>query len=581
MEPHHRPVTTAAAGDAAASPALPRRGAWRVKPGVWLPLLFLAAGLGYPLLLLVTNAFNVGDPQALPAVEYGLANFVSLLDHLDWIWNTLLVSISATLLATAIGIVLAWILYRTTVPGQRLFEILIAIPYPLGPLVGALAWSALGSPHDGLLNQLFRSLTGSHDALINVYSVPGIIFVMAIFEAPVAVLMIGAAMQHMDSALEESSTVFGASKLQTAFRVTLPLMLPAILSAALFLFTSMMGAFAIPTMLGTNGRFYVATTAIYVLFQSYPPNYPLAAAIGVVLILITALAVWLYARVLKNRTHAIIFGRNYRPTRLNVRGWGPLLLAFECLYVLVSLVLPLGVLVLASLQKTGDLSWLPANWTLGNFHYVLIDFPTTRQAIWNSMLLGIGTGTIGVALATAIAWTVHRSQSAGRRLLEQATMLPQAFPRLIFAFGFMWMVMSVPIHLYGTIYAVLLAYIIVFLPLAYRGMSGVVVQIDRSLEEAARVSGAHWGRMMRTVTLPLLRAGLLANWVLLFMISVREVSASLFLSGPGTQVLGPAIFSFWDSGGLPRVSALAVVQAGIILIALVVVRRLAGKKTAL
>jgi iron(III) transport system permease protein len=570
-----------AASGAAASLAQLRRSARRVGPGVWLPLAFLSAGLGYPLFLLVANAFNVGDPQALPPVEYGVANFVSLLDHLDWIGNTLLVSISATLLATAIGIVLAWILYRTTVPGQRLFEILIAIPYPLGPLVGALAWSALGSPQDGLLNQLFTSLTGMREPLLNIYSVPGIIFVMAIFEAPVAVLMIGAAMQHMDSALEESSTVFGAGKLRTAFRVTLPLMLPAILSAALFLFTSMMGAFAIPTMLGTNARFYVATTAIYVLFQSYPPNYPLAAAIGVVLIVITALAVWLYARVLKNRTHAVIFGRSYRPRRLNMRGWSPLLLAFECMYVLVSLVLPLGVLVLASLQKTGDLSWIPTNWTLSNFHYVLIDFPTTREAIGNSLLLGIGTGTLGVALATAIAWTVHRSKSTGRRLLEQVTMLPQAFPRLIFAFGFMWMVMSLPIHLYGTLYAVLLAYIIVFLPLAYRGMSGVVVQIDRSLEEAARVSGAHWGRMMRTVTLPLLRAGLLANWVLLFMISVREVSASLFLSGPGTQVLGPAIFSFWDSGGLPRVSALAVVQAAIILAAVVVVRRLARAKPGL
>jgi len=570
-------MSVAASG--AASPLAPQHGgARRVRAGVWLPLAFLAAGLGYPLLLLVANAFNVGDPQALPPTKFGIANFVELLDHLDWIANTLLVSISATILAMAIGIVLAWILYRTTVPGQRVFEVLIAIPYPLGPLVGALAWSALGSPQEGLLNQLFTSLTGIHEPLFNIYSVPGIIFVMAIFEAPVAVLMVGAAMQHMDSALEESSTVFGAGKLRTAFRITLPLMLPAILGAALFLFTSMMGAFAIPTMLGTNARFYVATTAIYVMFQSYPPNYPLAAAIGLVLVVITALAVWASARVLKSRTHAIIFGRNYRPRRLNMRGWTPALLAFECAYVLVSLVLPLGVLLLASLQKSGGLSWMVSNWTLSNFHYVLIDFPTTRQAIGNSLLLGIGTGTIGVAVATTIAWMVHRSQSSGRRLLEQATMLPQAFPRLIFAFGFMWMVMSLPIHLYGTLSAVLLAYIIVFLPLAYRGMSGVVVQIDRSLEEAARISGAHWGRMMRTVTLPLLRAGLLANWVLLFMISVREVSASLFLSGPGTQVLGPAIFSFWDSGGLPRVSALAVVQAGIILIALVVVRRLARAK---
>jgi iron(III) transport system permease protein len=210
---------------------------------------------------------------------------------------------------------------------------------------------------------------------------------------------------------------------------------------------------------------------------------------------------------------------------------------------------------------------------------VLVDFPTTREAIGNSLLLGLGTGTLGVALATVIAWTVYRSRSAGRQLLEQVTMLPQAFPRLIFAFGFLWMVLSLPIPLYGTLWAVLLAYLIVFLPLAYRGMSGVVVQIDRSLEEAARVEGANWSRMMRTVTMPLLKTGIVANWALLFMISVREVSASLFLSGPGTQVLGPAIFSFWDSGGLPKVSALAIVQAAIIMICLIAVRRLSGDRS--
>jgi iron(III) transport system permease protein len=241
-------------------------------------------------------------------------------------------------------------------------------------------------------------------------------------------------------------------------------------------------------------------------------------------------------------------------------------------------VLPIGVLVLASLQNSGDITLIPSHWTLSNFHYVLIDFPTTQQAIGNSLLLGVGTGTIGVALATVIAWTVYRSNSTGRHLLEQVTMLPQAFPRLIFAFGFLWMVLSLPVSLYGTLWAVLLAYIIVFLPLAYRGMSGVIVQIDRSLEEAARVEGAGWSRMMRTVTVPLLKSGIVANWALLFMISVREVSASLFLSGPGTQVLGPAIFSFWDSGGLPKVSALVVVQAAIIMVCLIVVRRITRDK---
>ena len=550
----------------------------RVGPQVWVPLVLLFGALGYPFFLLVTSAFNVGDPQALPPVKYGFDNFFGLLDHLDWIGNSLILASGGTALGITIGIVLAWIIHRTNMPGRGLFEVLIAIPYPLGPLVGALAWSQLGSPHDGLINRLYIWLTGAGHPLINIYSLPGIIFVAAIFEAPVAVLIIGAAMQQMDPALEECSSIFGGGKLRTAFRVTLPLMLPAILSAALFLFTSMIGAFAIPTILGTSSRFYVATSAIYVLMQGYPPNYPLAAALGLVLIAFTGVAVWLVQRVLRGRSYAVISGRNYRPRPVNMRGWIWLLFAITCLYTLVSLVLPLGALAFASIQIGSALNLNPALWTLKNYTYVLFDFPTTRQAILNSLILGVGTGTIGVVCATLIAVAVHRSRSAGRQLLEQVTMLPQAFPRLIFAFGFFWMVLTLPIPLYGTLLAVLLAYIIVFLPLAYRCMSGVVVQIDRALEEAARISGATPARVMRTITVPLLRSGVLATWALLFMVSVREVSASLFLSSASTPVLGPAIFSFWDSGGLSRVSALALVQAVIILIALFAVRRLSGRE---
>jgi iron(III) transport system permease protein len=551
---------------------------FNVRPEVWIPLVLLIGALGYPFFLLVTSAFNVGDPQALPAVQFGIDNFVSLSGHLDWIGNTLIVASGGTALGITIGVVLAWIIHRTAMPGRRLFELLIAIPYPLGPLVGALAWSQLGAPRDGLINRLFTYLTGAHFPLINVYSPLGIIFVEAIFEAPVAVLIIGAAMQRMDPALEECSSIFGSGKLRTAWKVTLPLMLPAVLSAALFMFTSMMGSFAIPTMLGASSRFYVATNAMYILLQGYPPNYPLAAALGLVLIAMTAFAVWLVQRVLRGRSYAVISGKNYRPRLVNM-GWMTwVLFAFAGGYVLLSLILPMGTLLLASFQTSNSINFSSADWTLRNYTYVMVDFPTTRQAIINSLILGVGTGTIGAVFATFIAIATHRSKSNGRQLLEQVTMLPQAFPRLIFAFGFLWMILTLPVQLYGTLIAVLLAYVIVFLPLAYRGMSGVVVQIDKALEEAARVNGAHAARVAYTITLPLLRPGLLATWALLFMVSVREISASLFLSGPSTQVLGPAIFSFWDSGGLPRVSALAVVQAVIILIALTVVRYMANRE---
>lgn len=543
-----------------------------VRSEVWIPLVLMIGALGYPLFLLLTSAFNIGDPEQFPARAYGFGNFVKLSRHLDWIWNTMIVASGGTVLGIAIGISLAWIIHRTTMPGRRWFDLLIAIPYPLGPLVGALAWSQLGAPRDGLINRVFTALTGIQAPLIDIYTPLGIIFTEAVFEAPVAVLIIGAAMQRMDPALEECSTIFGSGKLRTAWKVTLPLMMPAILSAALFMFTSMIGSFAIPTMLGASSRFYVSTNAMYILLQGYPPDYPLAAALGLVLIIMTGIAVWLVQRVLRGRSYAVISGKNYRPRQVNM-GWLTwVLFAAALTYVMLSLVLPMGTLLLASFQSSNAINFNFASWTLRNYKYVMFDFPTTRQAIVNSLILGVGTGTLGVIFATFIAIATHRSKSSGRQLLEQVTMLPQAFPRLIFAIGFLWMILTLPIKLYGTLLAVLLAYVVVFLPLAYRGMSGVVVQIDKALEEAARVSGASPMRVLRTVVLPLLRPGLVTTWALLFMVSVREISASLFLSGPNTQVLGPAIFSFWDSGGMPRVSALAVVQALIILVALTVVR---------
>src|SRR5690606_26659406 len=254
-----------------------------------------------------------------------------------------------------------------------------------------------------------------------------------------------------DPALEEASSVFGSGRVRTALKVTLPLMLPAILSAALFLFASAMGAFAIPMILGAGARFYTATTAIYVLFQGYPPNYPLAAMLGLTLIVITALAVWASQRLLRGRSYVVVAGRNYRPRLIDMGVWTWPLFGFCCLYVIVSLILPLGALILASVQISADLSFSPEQWTLRNFNYVIFEFKTTHDAFINSLLLGVGTGVIGAFLATILAWIVHRSKSGGRSILEQVIMIPQSFPRVIFGVGFLWMVLSFPLNLHGTI----------------------------------------------------------------------------------------------------------------------------------
>ncbi len=544
--------------------------------GALVLLAVLLILIGYPVFLLVTTSLQVTSAQGVQG--WGLDNYATLFQHFDWISHTLYVAIASTALATVLAVSLAWILNRTAIPFRNLFETLIPIPYYMTPLIGGLAWSALGEPHSGLINRAYEVITGANTPIINITSALGIVFVMALFEMPAAYLMIAAAMRGMDPSLEEGSSVLGGGKFVTAWKVTLPLLKPAILSAALFLFTMSLGAFAIPAVLGTSSRFYVVTTAIYVLFQGFPPNYPLAAAMGVVLILFTCLALWFYARAVGKRSYSVISGRMYRQRLIKMGKWTPLLVIVCIVYVLVGVVLPLCVLAYASIQPGDIFGFNPANWTLEHYRYILFEYEPTRQALWNSVLLGALTGTVGVVLAGLVSWVVMRTKVVGRRVLEYLAMFPQALPGLVFAAGLLWAWMILPGGLEGTIWILLLAYVTIFLPLGVRGLSGVMVQVDRSLEEASRVLGGSWLRTTWKITLPLLRPGIAATWMLLFISAIREVSSSMLLSSPKSRVLGPTIYSFWESGGMAQVSALAVVQTIVILAALILMRRFVENK---
>src|SRR5216110_1394048 len=256
----------------------------------------------YPVAFLLQAALNVGDPEARPPTEYGLENFAGLLAYPQIILNTLTVSFAATVMALILGFVMAWIITRTNVPGRRFFEQVMVVPYYLTPLLGALAWSLLGTPESGFLNQIYRALGGS-EYLININSAAGIAWVMALFEGSVAFVMIGAVMKSMDPALEEASQVMGASRLRTMLRITLPLVLPGVLGAAVFVFAEMLGSFSAALVLGLPNRFYVVTTAMYQLVSQYPPRFPTAAAMGVVLFAVMFAMMWLYRRIVSSGTY--------------------------------------------------------------------------------------------------------------------------------------------------------------------------------------------------------------------------------------------------------------------------------------
>ena len=356
--------------------------------------------------------------------------------------------------------------------------------------------------------------------------------------------MIAAVMKSMDPALEEASQVMGASRLRTMLRITLPLVVPGVLGAAIFVFAEMLGSFAAALVLGLPSRYYVITTAIYQLIQQYPPKIQIAAAMGVSLFAVMFFMLFLYRRIVMAGSYVTITGKAFRPRVADVGPLRYVLLGVCLLYLLAAVGLPLVTLLYASLQKIAVAFPTAGNWTLENFR-VAMTMNAVRSALGNSLLLAFGTATIGVVLMGLLAWLIYRSRLPGSGLIEYVVMFPQAVPRLVFAFGLMWAWLVFPIPIYGTLWLLLLAYLTVFLPLGVRTIAGVMLQIDKSLEECAQMCGASWAFRVRTVTIPLLVPGLVAAWLLLFIASVRELGASILLMGPHSKVITPSIVESW------------------------------------
>jgi len=558
--------------DAVAGAAVRSRFPWQgaITLAAVLAVAFLVL---LPLVFLVEESLNVGDPMAFPPQEFGIANYFAMFDEdINVLWNTLIIALMATVMAVLIGFTLAWILTRTNVPGRALLERLMELPYYMTPLVGALAWAVIAGPKSGFVNQLWK-LGGGHGDLVDVYSHLGIAWVMALFEGTVAFVMIAASMKSMDPALEESARVMGASKLRTTLTITLPMVMPGVLGATLFVFAEMLGSFAAALVIGIPARIYVITTAIWDSTLSYPPDYGRASAMGLALFIVMFGMLTFYRRVIGRGSFATITGKAFRPRAMDMGGLVWLLFGVCCLYIFLAVVLPIGALLFTSLQRFATVILSQAQFTLANYQ-TAFGLGPVRQALVNSLTLGFGVASVGVMVMALLVWTIYRSQLTGRGAIEYLVMFPQAVPRLVFGLALLWAWLNIPIPIYGTLWLLALAYFTVMLPLGVRTLAGVVLQIDKSLEECARVCGASWLYQMRTVTLPLLRPGILAAWLLIFMACVRELGTSVFLMGPNAKVIAPSIVAAFASSGTELTAAMALIQTGTVVLALVILFRL-------
>jgi iron(III) transport system permease protein len=551
------------------APSRASAGRWRLsgrKPTVESVICIAASALLawlvlYPLSVLLIGSLRTDLPMR-PG-RFTSANFVALFadpDNLQAILNTVISSGLATLLAVAIGMTLAWLTSRTDTPARAFFDNAFVLPYYLSPFIGAIAWTLLANPRIGFINNLFTEALGFERAPLNVYTVAGLVFVMALYYSPIVFLFVAGALRSMDPALEEAAHIHGASAFGTVMRVTLPLMTPAIASSALLVFLNAAGQFGIPAVIGIPMHFDVITTRIWVGLGYFPPRYTEAAAFAMVLLGFSAIIVFFQQRYLARRSFVTVTGRGYRPglTRL---GWTrPVALAACVLYLLLSIVLPYGALVFTSFQPYLSFAFEPGQWTFKQYADVLFENPETVRAIRNSLVLAAGGATATILLSLIISYVVIRTRLRARFLLDYLATLPAAIPAVVFAVALLWSYIFLPLPIYGTMWMLLIAYVSHYIPFGVRAASAGLVQIGPELEESARIHGATWLGSLRRIVVPLLKPALTAGWILMFIEIIRSLSLSILLYSNDSIVMPVVIYDLYETGAYPALSAFSVLQ---------------------
>ena len=514
-----------------------------------------------PLLAVVDTSFYAIDARGLRS-GLTLENYAALLNRGDLaqpLFNTLAFATGSTILALVIGGGLAWIVGRTNSPlrglGQAVAFTSMAIPFVLY----TIAW-LLVLGQRGPVNMLLMSWLGLGSPPINANTLGAMIAIEGFLWSPLAFLLLAATFRSMDPSLEESAMISGGGVRQTLTRVTLPLSWPAISSIGLLVFIRAFESFEIPALVGMPGRVYVLTTRVYQNTKITPPDYGGASAYAVVLMGLVLVALHFYSRATRQASRfGTISGKAFRPRVMDLGPWRYLACAAILLYFLVLLVVPLALIVWASLMPfyaPPSLDGLRLA-SLKNYSTILTQ-PGFLAAMRNTLQICIGSAAAVVLLSALASWLVVKGKVRGRLLLEQLGALPLVFPGIVLGLAIMQLYLLLPIPVYGTIWILGLAYAARYLPYGMRYCNAGLLQIHQELEEAASVSGASFWRTYRAVVLPLLAPVLLASWIFVFMLSTKELSMSVLLASPRSQVMSVAFFELWNNGQVTEVAAFGV-----------------------
>ena len=526
----------------------------------WLIILaildFLLVFQLMPLIYTVVKAF-------FPDSHFSLETFRRLYSYklnFDALRNTLLASFATMLLGTLFAFPLAWLVGRTNLYGRRFFRSLFVLTYMVPPYVGAMAWLRLLNPNVGTVNHWLRVLLHLSDAPgpLNVYSLPGLIWVLSTFYYPYAFITISRAMEKMDPSLEEASRASGASPLKTLVTVTLPLMTPSLISGALLVFVSAASCYGIPSIIGAPGRVHTVTTRIVEYVSLGQQGINDATGLSVFLLTIAVVILFLSDVVLARKQYITVSGKSVQPALVDLRSWRVPLTALVTLFAVIVILIPFATILFTSFKIDVGKSVLRAgNFTLGNWK-TIFGRAETLHCLKNSLLYATITATVGIVIACTMSYLLQRTRIRGRKIPDFLITLGSGTPSVVIALSLiMTMKGNFGINIYNTAYIMIIAYLIKYLMMGMRTVVSAMSQIHVSLEESSQISGASWLRTMYRITGRLIFPSIAAGWFLIFIPSFYELSMTTLLYSSNTKTIGFQLYEYWTFTSQPMACAMA------------------------
>ena len=564
--------------EAALAPAAPRVRHLSRRPdlSVWLfgslvlLLIFLVAN---PILRLLWDSLHSADGSL------SLDSYVRALGrarHLQALLNSLYLGAAVTAISLALGVPLALAVSRTNMPGRGFTHMAVLASFVMPNFLGAIAWILLAGPNAGWINRLWMAVFGSTEGPFNVFSFWGLAFVIALYTYPLVYVFTKSALDLISTELEDAAAIHGSGRFNTLARVTLPLALPSIVGAGILIFLETIALYGTPALIAIPAGINLATTQIVSFFQ-YPLRIEQAAAFSMPILVLTVVMLYLQRALLSRKGYVSVSGKGGERRPFDAGPWKWLLLGYSTLICALSVVVPMAILVLASLSKAWGRGLAAGNLTLSNFHAIFFEQLTVRSALFNTVAYSASAALVCVAMGICVAYATQRRITPAPALVQFLALAPVAVPGLIIAIGLYAAYAGPPFSLYGTGALVVVAFVTRFLPIAVTACGAAVRSLNPELEEAVRILGGNRITVMRQVVMPLLRKTLAGVFILVFVICTKELSTAVFLTGPASRVVSVLTLDLSEQGNYETLAAMGVVLVAIVTVVVAVGMRIAGR----